>query len=317
MTVQEPEQHGPSCCPASAPRLKTSRRLFEADQAPQTPVGTKVHIPGGQALLGTKHPVLSIDGEGPQRRKKISAFHIGETTVTNAEFEHFVEQTGYVTDAEHIGWSFVFWSHIDARIKDSQAVQDAEWWRRIDGANWRDINGPGSQETVWFPDHPVIHVSWNDALAFAKWVGGRLPREIEWEHAARGGAGDVRFPWGDQEPDDAQFFPCNIWQGTFPETNSCNDGYASTAPAKSFQANGYGLYNMVGNVWEWCADPFVIRSLSKAAAAHRAQMQGRKLIKGGSFLCHRSYCYRYRIAARTGNTPDTSTSHTGFRVAWD
>jgi formylglycine-generating enzyme required for sulfatase activity len=193
---------------------------------------------------------------------------------------------------------------------------NVEWWRRVDGAYWRLVNGPES-EPDFHPDHPVVHVSWNDARAYAAWAGGRLPSEVEWERAARGGLGDVRFPWGDREPNDTDFQPCNIWQGVFPRTNTCKDGYATTAPARSFEPNGYGLYNMVGNVWEWTAEPFKLRSLKKTVRSHAANTKGFKLTKGGSFLCHNSYCYRYRIAARTGNSPESSTSHMGFRVVYD
>ena len=125
------------------------------------------------------------------------------------------------------------------------------------------------------------------------------------------------FPWGEEEPDDSAFFPCSIWQGRFPDENACADGYATTAPAKSFAANGHGLYNMCGNVWEWTADPFKLRSLSKRAKAHHANQPGTKVMKGGSFLCHKSYCFRYRIAARTGTTADTTTAHQGFRLVFD
>ena len=211
----------------------------------------------------------------------------------------------------------MFWAQVGDEIGPTQAVVEVQWWRRVDGANWRDVNGPGTADTACHADHPVVHVSWNDARAYAAWAGGRLPTEAEWEHAARGGLGDVRFPWGDAEPNDSDHFPCNIWQGDFPHHNTCRDGYATTAPARSFAPNGYGLYNMVGNAWEWCADPFVIRSQKKAIRQRLAAMKGYKLIKGGSFLCHDSYCYRYRIAARTGNSADSTTTHTGFRMAWD
>ena len=160
-------------------------------------------------------------------------------------------------------------------------------------------------------------MSWHDAAAYAAWVGGRLPSEAEWEHAARGGRGDVLFPWGDDEPDDTDFMPCNIWQGRFPQTKSRADGYAATAPAESFASNDFGLYNMVGNVWEWTAEDFRIRSLKKRVRDRLQQMEGYRLAKGGSFLCHRSYCFRYRIAARIGISPDSTAAHQGFRVVWD
>lgn len=274
-------------------------------------------IAGGTAFVGTAQPQIPHDGEGPLREAKLPAFQMGKATVTNAEFARFVEATGYVTEAEKIGWSFVFWQQVPQSVGDTQAVPTVQWWRRVDGANWRDINGPATMEQAYHPDHPVVQVSWHDATAFATWAGGRLPSESEWEHAARGGQGDVRFPWGDAEPDDTESFPCNIWQGTFPHKNLCLDGYATTAPARSFSPNGYGLYNMVGNVWEWSGDPYKIKSLRKDVAARLAAMKGYKLSKGGSFLCHRSYCYRYRIAARSGNSPDSATTHMGFRVVWD
>lgn len=173
------------------------------------------------------------------------------------------------------------------------------------------MNGPGTGNAS---DHPVVQVSWTDARAFADWAGGRLPTEAEWEHAARGGLGDVPYPWGDAEPNDNDFTPCNIWQGTFPKHNTTLDGYAGTAPARSFQPNEYGLYNVVGNVWEWTSDAYRIRSLKKAAKAREKSMAGFRIAKGGSFLCHASYCWRYRIAARSGIAPDSSTPHMGFRI---
>lgn len=276
-----------------------------------------LEIPGGRGFVGTDQTEIPDDGETPLRRGKVNPFIMSATAVTNAEFAAFIEATGYVTEAEKFGWSFVFWSDVPASVGPTEGVLGVEWWRRVDGANWRDVNGPGTAEYSWHPDHPVVHMSWNDASAYSAWVGGRLPSEAEWEHAARGGLGDVRFPWGDDEPDDKEFFPCNIWQGHFPQMNAATDGYVSTAPAKSFQPNGYGLYNMVGNVWEWSADPFRIRSLKKQVKARLETMKGYYLSKGGSFLCHRSYCYRYRIAARSGISPDSTAAHQGFRVVWD
>ena len=275
-----------------------------------------VEIPGGRALVGTGRAELADDGEGPVRRVAVKPFLLGAMTVSNAEFGAFVEATSHVTEAERWGWSFVFWSDVPKSTGPTEGVIGSEWWRRVDGATWRAIHGPGSEDACR-PDHPVVHMSWNDAAAYAAWVGGRLPSEAEWEHAARGGLGDVRFPWGDEEPDDTSFFPCNIWQGRFPQANSAADGHAATAPAASFAPNGYGLYNMVGNVWEWSADEFRIRSLKKRVRERLKTMQGFRLSKGGSFLCHRSYCYRYRIAARSGISPDSSAAHQGFRVAWD
>jgi len=303
-----------TCCPPNSARSGSGQVHAVAGARI---VDGAIRIPGGKALVGTRTPELPQDGEGNLRHIRVAPFLIGQTAVTNAQFATFVDATGYQTEAERFGWSFVFWSEVPEAIGGTQGVVGVEWWRRVDGVTWRDINGPGTAKSAWHPDHPVVQVSWHDAQAYAAWVGGRLPTEAEWEHAARGGLDDVRFPWGQTEPDDAANQPCNIWQGKFPDHNAALDGYATTAPAQSFAPNGYGLYNMVGNVWEWTVEPFRIKSLKKSVKERLAGMTGYRLLKGGSFLCHRSYCYRYRIAARTGNSPDSTTTHQGFRVVWD
>lgn len=303
--------------PPSAPRPTEQPRRVPHRKHRAIYLPPSIEIPGGMAFLGTDSPIISSDAEGPFRKKRIRPFRISETAVTNAQFAAFVDATGHVTEAERFGWSFVFWAQVSDDIGPTRSVVEVEWWRRVDRATWRDINGPGTEGAVLNQDHPVVHVSWNDAQKYARWVGGRLPTEAEWEHAARGGMEDARYPWGNRDPDDESFFPCNIWQGKFPHHNLGLDGYQTTAPAKSFKPNGYGLYNLAGNVWEWVADPFVIRSQRKAERARRARMKGFKVAKGGSFLCHASYCWRYRIAARTGNSPDSTAAHIGFRVVWD
>lgn len=311
-----PKKNGKACC---SPRV--DRHVEDIQSAPQmiTPgharTWDRVVIPGGMAQVGTLNPQIPNDGESPPRKVAVKPFQMGRTTIKNEEFADFVRDTKYVTEAERFGWSFVFWQQVPERIGATEGALDLEWWRRVDGANWRDINGPDTAE-VWHPDHPAVHISWNDAQAFAKWAGGRLPTEAEWEHAARGGLGDVPFPWGEAEPDDIATLPCNIWQGKFPQVNTAADGYATTAPALSYEPNGYGLYNMVGNVWEWTSEPYKVRSLKKKVKDRLSHMKGYKLFKGGSFLCHRSYCYRYRIAARSAASPDSSTTHQGFRVVW-
>lgn len=260
--------------------------------------------------------MLPMDGEAPLREARIKPFAMDVTTVTNERFRRFAKATGHVTDAERLGSSFVFMHLLPKDAPPSQAVANAQWWRVIEGASWAEPIGPGSQNAC-FPDHPVVHVSWNDAQVFARWAGGRLPTETEWEHAARGGSGDVRFPWGNDEPNDTDFFPCNIWQGNFPEINLKLDGWVATAPARSFAPNGYGLFHMVGNVWQYTSQPFKVNSLKKSVRRAHAGKAGYKLSKGGSFLCHASYCYRYRISARTGTTRDSTTSHQGFRLVYD
>lgn len=306
-----------ACCTPSADRPPlNAHHLNVSTQAALRVSEDAIDIPGGTGFVGTNDPQLPVDGESPMRKVKIRPFRMGATAVTNAQFKTFVDTTGFVTEAERFGWSFVFWSQVPKHLGPTEAVPEVNWWRRVDGSNWRNINGPGTEGEAWHPDHPVVHISWNDARAYAEWAGGRLPTEAEWEHAARGGLGDVRFPWGDAEPDDVHHTPCNIWQGQFPNLNTGQDGYLTTAPAQSFQPNGYGLYNLAGNVWEWTADPYRVRSLKKSVKDRLEAMKGYKLSKGGSFLCHKSYCYRYRIAARSGNSPDSATTHHGFRMVW-
>jgi len=275
-----------------------------------------VEIPGGKSLLGTDNPQVLADEEGPSRTVRLKPFFIDTTAVTNRRFAQFVAATGYQTEAERLGDSFVFKGFLPPDSYLDKSVAAAPWWRMVEGANWRCLSGP-EQNTPIRPDDPVVHISWNDATAFAEWAGGRLPSEAEWEHAARGGLGDVMFPWGDQAPDETGFFPCNIWQGTFPDHNTEGDGYFGIAPAKSFAPNGYGLYNMAGNVWEWTAQAFKVKSLRKDIRAAHQGKTGFKVVKGGSYLCHISYCFRYRIAARTANSPDSSTTHQGFRLVYD
>lgn len=172
-----------------------------------------VSIPGGAALVGTRTPGILDDGETSMRKARVAPFRIGATTVRNAEFRAFVDATQYVSEAERFGWSFVFWAQVPQSVKPTSGVVGAEWWRQVEGANWRDINGPGTEAAACHPNHPVVHISWNDARAYCDWIGGALPSEAEWEHAARGGLGDVKFPWGDDEPHDDAFFPAKSGRG--------------------------------------------------------------------------------------------------------
>lgn len=266
-------------------------------------------------MLGTSHPLIPDDGEGRPVRRRVRTLWWERGATTVAAFRRFVEATGHVTLAEHFGWSFVFHTHVPGGSTGTLGIDGLEWWRRVDGACWSRPAGPDGPEA--HAALPVTHVAHADATAFASWAGGRLPHEAEWEHAARGGLGDVRYPWGDAEPDDDSLLPCNIWQGSFPFDDTAADGFDGPAPVLSFAPNGYGLYNMVGNVWEWTADPFRVRSIGRAARKINESAKNTRLLKGGSFLCHRSYCHRYRIAARAGNTPDSTSAHTGFRIVYD
>lgn len=257
------------------------------------------------------------DGEGPVHKVRLSPFLIDACTVTNERFNEFVKQSGYVTDAERYGWSFVFYLLLPDGFPPTRAVACAPWWRQVEGACWYRPEGPDSSVADRW-DHPVVHISWNDAVAFARWAHKRLPTEAEWEYAARGGLLQARYPWGDElTPDGAH--RCNIWQGTFPTKNTEEDGYLGTAPAKSYEPNGFGLYNTAGNVWEWCSDWF---SPTAYRTSKRVDPKGPprgtdRVIRGGSYLCHDSYCNRYRVGARSHNTPDSSTGNMGFRCARD
>lgn len=314
MPTNQPEKQ--SCCtpPRSPERASANTEHLITSSKMDKSLRDCVEIPGGAAFKGTNTPFLIQDNEAPLKKSKVRPFLCERGTVTNAQFAKFVDATGYKTEAEQFGWAFVFHQNVPGETGPTLGVEGTEWWRRVDGAYWRHPDGDNNKLPE--QDHPVVQVSWQDAKAYADWAGGRLPTEVEWEHAARGGLGDVPFPWGTQEPNDTDFQPCNIWQGTFPTDNLGLDGYLATAPAISYEPNGYGLYNMVGNVWEWTADPFRIKSLKRTARDANAQAGVRKLLKGGSFLCHISYCYRYRIAARTGNTPDSCSTHTSFRVIY-
>jgi sulfatase modifying factor 1 len=279
-------------------------------------VAVIVPIPGVTATLGTDAPVFGADGEGPARRVTIRPFRMDAHAVTNRRFAAFVVATGHVTEAERFGWSYVFRRFIPAGIA-APAPEGTPWWGQVQGACWAAPEGPGSSIAERL-DHPAVHVAWTDAAAFAAWAGGRLPSEAEWEHAAKGGDDAARFPWGAAEPDDASAM-CNIWQGEFPRRNTQADGWVGTAPVDAYAPNGHGLFNACGNVWEWCADAFRVRSITRFAKQRNAaaMAERERVMKGGSYLCHRSYCYRYRIAARAGRSPDTSAGHTGFRLAYD
>jgi formylglycine-generating enzyme required for sulfatase activity len=297
-----------------------------AARADDGPPGMRWIAPG-EFAMGTDDP-RSMPNERPARRVKVDGFFIDEHDVTNGEFRKFVEATKYLTTAERP----VDWEELkkqvppgtpkppDEMLKPGSlvftppqgAVADlrdlSQWWTWTRGADWRHPEGPNSG-IEGREDHPVVQVSWDDACAYAKWAGKRLPSEAEWEYAARGGLEGKRFGWGDEFKPDGKF-RANTFTGHFPETNTKEDGFAGTSPVKTFPPNGYGLFDMGGNVWNWTADGYADR----AGDAPRAG-DARRVTKGGSFLCNPSYCESYRPSARRGTPYDTGSSHVGFRCA--
>ena len=261
-------------------------------------------IPGGEFTMGDDGPLAyESDGESPTRVVTVEAYLIERAPVTNDAFAEFVEDTGYRTEAERFGWSFVFAGSLPDDFPETQGVVGAEWWRVVTGSWWREPEGPGSG-LAGRGDHPVVHVSWHDARAYALWAGRRLPTEPEWERAARATTTST-FPWGEElEPGGRHM--ANVFQGGFPADNTADDGWAATSPVGWFPANAFGMVDMIGNVWEWTADRFDRAGQSRGN--HRT-------LKGGSYLCHHSYCARYRPGARMGLSPETTTGHIGFRCA--
>jgi sulfatase modifying factor 1 len=314
----DPAPHG--CC---APSRHADETPAGSAKAPPTgaaaaagaaPALATVPIPGGDSLLGSNDAfAYPEDGEGPVRRIRLDEFAIAPHAVTNDEFALFAEATGYATEAERFGWSFVFGGLLPDDFPPTRGVVNAEWWRQVEGSWWRQPEGPQSQ-LDGRELHPVVHITWNDALAYCDWAGARLPTEAEWEYAARGGLEGAVFPWGDEmEPGGEHRM--NVWQGEFPARNTNEDGFYGTCPVDTYAPNGYGLYNMTGNIWEWCADWF---SPESHARDRDTNPQGpprgtHRVARGGSYLCHASYCRRYRVAARNALTPDSSSGNVGFR----
>ncbi len=282
-------------------------------------------IPSQSYQMGSSsnvgHP---IDREGPPETVETNSFYISETTISNEQFGKFVEETGYITDAEKIGSSFVFSGLIEDDIKEETNYSNTPipWWLDVSGASWKYPEGPTSTIENRM-DHPVVHVSWNDAVSYCNWSGGRLPTEAEWEVAASGNGENTEYPWGNQLVAKG-IYHANTWQGKFPSKNTEKDGYFGTAPVDKFYKNEYELYQMIGNVWEWCLNParIPLKEFNKQSSTdfleknnkHRAESYA---IRGGSFLCHHSYCNRYRLAARNGNTRFSSASNMGFRYVVD
>ena len=306
-----------------------------------------VLIPSGTYFMGADMKEARED-EFPKHKVTVDSFWMDETEVTNAQFQEFVEAIGYITTAERRpDWDeikkqlppdtprppdsiLVASSLVFVSPKNKVSLHNVnQWWHWVKGADWRHPEGPESS-IEGKEDWPVVHVSWDDATAYAKWAGKRLPTEAEWEWAARGGLKDHVYPWGN-EPVEEGRLKANTWQGRFPDVNTVKDKHAGAAPVKSFQANGYGLYDMAGNVWEWCADWYhsdYYSMISNSAGIKNPTGPERsydpqepyvpkRVQRGGSFLCHDSYCSSYRVSARMKSSQDTGLSHTGFRCVKD
>lgn len=282
-----------------------------------------ISLPGGRFLMGSER---FYPEEAPVRPARVAPFLIDETPVTNAEFARFVEATGHITLAETPPDPANYPGILPDRLAAGSAVfqrsdmldhsDPLRWWHFTAGASWRHPLGPES--TIdGIGDHPVVHVAYADAEAYAAWAGKALPTEAEWEYAARGGLEGVEFAWGDElAPGGAML--ANYWQGLFPVANQLLDGWERTSPVRSFPPNGFGLYDMIANVWEWTVDDWgaAKRKPSRpccTAPKHDSERFSTKVLKGGSHLCAPNYCQRYRPAARYPETVDTSTSHIGFR----
>jgi len=295
-----------------------------------------VWIAGGTFRMGSDH---HYPEEAPAHNVKVSGFWISTHTVTNAEFRRFVDATGYVTVAERpanpedypgakpelLMPSSVMFRKADGPV---DLRNPYNWWTYVPGADWRHPRGPRSSIDTLL-DHPVVHIAFEDAQAYAKWRGQELPTEAEWEFAARGGLDEAEFTWGDEYMPGGRPM-ANTWQGEFPWQNLVEDGYEWTAPVGSFSPNGYGLFDMAGNVWEWTTDWYQDHGRIKKACCTIDNPRGgereqscdprtpairipRKVMKGGSYLCAPNYCRRYRPAARMAQPIDTSTCHLGFR----
>lgn len=286
------------CCSPSREPDRPAQPVTVGPQGAPQPV--LVPLTGGPTKVGSEDP--DHPEEWPVREVDVPPFRIAACAVTNAEFAAFVTATGHQTDAERFDSSFVFAGFLPDDFPPTRGVVEAPWWREVLGATWAHPMGPQSDFSE-LEDHPVVHVSRTDAEAYAAWRGARLPTEDEWEHAARGGLVGQPFPWGEElEPGGEHRM--NVWQGTFPTDDTAADGWRGTCPVEAFPANGFGLHNMTGNVWEWCGGGW-------------PGSDGDGISRGGSYLCHASYCRRYRVSARQRHAANSSAGNLGFRLAAD
>ncbi|MCY3874953.1 MAG: formylglycine-generating enzyme family protein [Rhodobacteraceae bacterium] len=303
----------PGCCLPGKPARRLPPEIPPARQGSRQGPAKMVAMPCGWFRMGAADGPHPEDGEGPVRDVFVDSFALAATAVTIAEFAEFVKSTGYRTLAERVGSSFVFHAFCDPET-DFPVMAQAPWWRHVPGAFWGSPDGPDSC-TRHRRDHPVTHVAREDALAYCHWSGTRLPTEAEWECAARGGRVGEPFPWG-VELEQGGIQRSNVWQGKFPDDNTCDDGFEGTAPVTAYDPNGSGFYNMTGNVWEWVSDRFTDLHSPRPVRNPKGPLNGTTLVaKGGSYLCHASYCKRYRVSSRQQLAADTTTGNLGFRVA--
>ena len=334
-----------TCCTTTIPkRFGNPTKKIENN----TPTKVKnsegmVWIPGGFFNMGADNKQGRQD-EFPKHNVKVSGFYMDSTEVTNAQFEKFVSETGYITTAE----KDVDWDELKKQLPTDTPIPEAEtlkaaslvfvptegevslqdysqWWQWAHGANWKHPKGPES-DIIGKENYPVVHISWDDANAYCKWAGKRLPTEAEWEFAARGGLKNAVYTWGNEKIDEGKTH-CNYWQGSFPYKNETIDGFYGAAPVKTFAPNGYGLYDMAGNVWEWCADKYnntYYDSFKKISIADNPKgpeksfdpdepLVSKRVMRGGSYLCNESYCSGYRVSSRMKSSSDSSMEHLGFR----
>lgn len=301
--------------------LHLSRALEVGQAEPETLEKLRralVRVPKGIFEMGARHSRVAADLDSPRRKVAVSEFLMAPTAVSNKEFSAFIAATGYETVAEAEGWSFVFHLLLPDRGIGRDSPPGLPWWRQVPGASWCQPEGIGS-DLFGRESHPVVHISWFDALAYVTWAGLRLPYEAEWERAARGGLARRKFPWGNTILR-GRNFAMNTFQGIFPNSDTGEDGWAGTAPVDAYAPNGYGMYNMTGNVWEWVADyfgPLPEMRIPPVRDPRGPETGYQRVQRGGSFLCHESYCDRYQVHSRTSNDPDSSTSNSGFRVCVD
>ena len=340
-TPKPPQTAGHSCTPTQS-RFSSSVSTTSHEKL-DVNLNEMVLIPGGRFLMGGDDDQAWRD-EYPKHMVVVDSFWMDVHEVTNAQFSAFVEATGYLTTAEKA----VDWEEIKKELPPGTPKPDAsqlapaslvfvptdkpvslldvsQWWQWKQGANWRQPEGPGSS-IVGKDNHPVVHVSWFDAVAYCDWVGKRLPTEAEWEYASRGGLTDAVYAWGNEDIRSGKP-KATTWEGAFPYRNDKSDGFYLTAPVQSYQPNNYGLYDIAGNVWEWCADLYHEDYYKTLAGKTTHNPQGpvtsydsnepyalKRVSRGGSFLCHDSYCSGYRNSMRMKTTPDTGSMHTGFRA---